>query len=46
VELYLDDDAMPQTALYDLQGVPRRGEQVEVFKFDRHRNAPDREVDS
>lgn len=35
VELYLDDEETPQTALYDLPGVPRRGEQFAVFKFDR-----------
>lgn len=33
IELYLDDDDVPQTTLYDLPGVPRRGDQFEVDKF-------------
>ncbi len=35
VELYLDGDETPQTAPYDLPAVPRKGEQFEVYKFDR-----------
>ena len=35
VELYLDADETPQTALYDeLPGVPRKGDQFAVYKFD------------